>query len=312
MQSLGDESESRAWVQIGPLLDAALAQLGEKDHNAIVLRFLEGRSFHDVGAALGASEDSAKKRVQRALEKLRTFFKKHGVTLSAAAIAGAVSANSVQAAPMGLTASVTVAAVKGTLLTPSILTLLNTTLKLMAWTKLKTITIGAIAVLLCGVTTVVVKNHLAGSASDEAGASSEPLADLRAKMQAAGGTPEQIDRMLCLDDLKQIGGAARQWATTHNGVFPADFSSLSNQLGTPQRLRCPSDGTKVLVRNWSQLRSTDISYVYVSPNLNDTRPNVVVARCPVHGHVVLSDGTAFQGDYVKQHGVNADNTLNLK
>ena len=311
MQSLG-ESESQAWVQIAPLLDTALAQLGEKDHNAIVLRFLEGRSFHDVGAALDASEDSAKKRVQRAVEKLRRFFKKHGVTLSAAAIAGAVSSNSVQAAPMGLAASVTVAAVKGTLVAPSILTLLNTTLKLMAWTKLKTITIGAIAVLFCGVTTVIVKNHLAGSASDDAGASSDPLADLRAKMQAAGGTPEQIDRMLCLDNLKQIGGAARQWATTHNGVFPADFSSLSNQLGTPQRLRCPSDRTKVLVRTWSQLRSADISYVYVSPNLNDTRPNVVVARCPVHGHVVLSDGTAFQGDYVKQHGVNADNTLNLK
>ena len=311
MQSLG-ESESQTWVQIAPLLDTALAQLGEKDHNAIVLRFLEGRSFHDVGAALGASEDSAKKRVQRAVEKLRRFFKKHGVTLSAAAIAGALSSNSVQAAPMGLAASVTVAAVKGTLMTPSILTLLNTTLKLMAWTKLKTITIGAIAVLFCGVTTIVVKNHLTGSASDDAGASSDPLADLRAKMQAAGGTPEQIDRMLCLDNLKQIGGAARQWATTHNGVFPADFSSLTDQLGTPQRLRCPSDRTKVLVRNWSQLRSTDISYVYVSPNLNDTRLNVVLARCPVHGHVVLSDGTAFQGDYVKQHGVNADNTLNLK
>jgi len=70
MQSLG-ESESQAWVQIAPLLDTALAQLGEKDHNAIVLRFLEGRSFHDVGAALDASEDSAKKRVQRAVEKLR-------------------------------------------------------------------------------------------------------------------------------------------------------------------------------------------------------------------------------------------------
>src|SRR5438105_4614278 len=104
MQSPG-ESNSQTWVQIAPLLDAALVQLGEKDHNAIVLRFLEGRSFHDVGVALGASEDSAKKRVQRAVEKLRTFFKKHGVTLSAAAIAGAVSANSVQAAPMGLTAS---------------------------------------------------------------------------------------------------------------------------------------------------------------------------------------------------------------
>ncbi len=131
-------------------------------------------------------------------------------------------------------------------------------------------------------------------------------------MQAAGGTPELIDRMLCVDNLKQIGRAAYQWATTHNGVFAADFAVLSDQLGTPQRLMCPSDKGKSSVRKWSQLKSANVSYVYVSPNLKDTRPNVVLVRCPVHGHVVLSDGRVFQGDYVKQHGVNPDNTLNMQ
>jgi RNA polymerase sigma factor (sigma-70 family) len=102
MQSVLNESESDAWTQIAPLLDRALAQLGETDHNAIVLRFFEGRNFNEVGAALGASEDAAKKRVARAVEKLRKFFTKRGVTFSAAVIASAVSANSVQAAPVGL------------------------------------------------------------------------------------------------------------------------------------------------------------------------------------------------------------------
>ena len=65
----------------------------------------------EVGAALGASEDAAKMRVNRALEKLRKFFTKRGVSSTAAIIAGAISANSVQAAPAGLAKSVTAVAV---------------------------------------------------------------------------------------------------------------------------------------------------------------------------------------------------------
>src|SRR5947208_5347986 len=105
MQSVLNESESDAWTHIAPLLDTALARLGEKDHDAIVLRFFEGRSLNEVGAALGASEEAAKKRVNRAVEKLRTFFTKHSVTLSAATIVGAVSSSAVQAAPVALAKS---------------------------------------------------------------------------------------------------------------------------------------------------------------------------------------------------------------
>ena len=87
------------WNQIAPLLDAAMAKLGQKDHDALVLRFFENRNFKEVGAALGASESAAKMRVNRALEKLRKFFTKRGVVSTTAIIAGTISANSVQAAP---------------------------------------------------------------------------------------------------------------------------------------------------------------------------------------------------------------------
>ena len=113
MQSLLNEPEPDVWPQIAPLLDAAMARLGEKDRNAIVLRFFENKSLGEVGRALGASEDAAKMRVNRALEKLRKFFTKRGVALSGAVIAGAVSANSVHAAPVGLAITVTAAAAKG-------------------------------------------------------------------------------------------------------------------------------------------------------------------------------------------------------
>lgn len=137
MQTALNEPDSAVWTQIAPQLDAALAQLGQKDHDALVLRFFDTKSFKDVAAALGASEDSAKKRVSRALEKLRRVFAKRGIALSVVALMGAVSAHSVQAAPVGLATSVTAVAVKGTAVTASSLTLLKTTLKIMTWTKIK-------------------------------------------------------------------------------------------------------------------------------------------------------------------------------
>ena len=56
MQSLlTDPHSDDAWQQIAPLLEAAMDSLGERDRNAVVLRFLEGKSLSEVGAALGAS-----------------------------------------------------------------------------------------------------------------------------------------------------------------------------------------------------------------------------------------------------------------
>ena len=159
MQSRLNESGSDTWTQIAPLLDAAMAKLGEKDHNAIVLRFFEGKDFMEVGAALGASEDAAKMRVSRALDKLRQFFLKRGVVFTTAIIAEAVAAHSIQAAPTVLATSVTAVAVaKGAAVGGSTLTLIQGALKLMAWTKAKTAAAAAIAVLLtAGTTTVVIK-----------------------------------------------------------------------------------------------------------------------------------------------------------
>ena len=113
-----------------------------------MLRFFENKNLSEVGAALGASEDAAKMRVNRALEKLRKFFAKRGVTLTAAIIAGAVSANSVQAAPVGLAKTISATAVKGAAVARSTLTLAKGALKLMAWTKMKLAVVASAGVLL--------------------------------------------------------------------------------------------------------------------------------------------------------------------
>ena len=159
MQSVLDEAGTEVWPRIAPLLDTAVAALREKDRQAIVLRFYEGRNLREVGLALGANEAAAEKRVNRALDKLRKFFAKRGVSSTTAIIAGAISANSIQAAPVALAKSVTaVAIVKGAAASSSTLTLIKGALKIMAWTKAKTaIAVGVGMLLAAGTATVTVK-----------------------------------------------------------------------------------------------------------------------------------------------------------
>ena len=148
MQTALNENDADAWPHIAPLLDVAMAKLSAADRHAIVLRYFDGKSLGEVGAALGASEDAAKKRVTRAVEKLRGFFTKRGVTLTATVLTAAISANSVQAAPLGLAATVTAAVAKGAVVSGSTLTLIKGALKIMAWTKMKTaVAVGVGAVL---------------------------------------------------------------------------------------------------------------------------------------------------------------------
>jgi RNA polymerase sigma factor (sigma-70 family) len=99
------------WTQIEPLLDDAMAALDETDRSAILLRFFENKSLREVGEALGTNDDAAQKRVSRALDRLREFFSKRNVTIGASGLAVVISANAVQAAPVGLAATTSVAAV---------------------------------------------------------------------------------------------------------------------------------------------------------------------------------------------------------
>jgi RNA polymerase sigma factor (sigma-70 family) len=155
MQTVLNESESDVWAQIAPVLDTAMGGLSQTDRHAIVLRYFDGKSMKDVGAALGGSESAAKMRVNRAVGQLQKFFRKRGVTSSAEAITGAIAANSVHVAPATLAKSVTaVALAKGAAGGSSTL-VVKGTLKLMAWYNPKAAIIGGSAIMLAtGVTSL--------------------------------------------------------------------------------------------------------------------------------------------------------------
>ena len=156
VQMQNTSSDESTWERMAPLLDEAIGQLGEKDRSALALRFFEQKSLKEVGESLGIDDDAARKRVGRAVIKLRTIFTKRGVTLSTAAIIGALSAHAVQAAPAALIGSVAVTALAQGGTTASASAMINSTLKLMAWAKLKTtLTMSAGALVTLGTVSLV-------------------------------------------------------------------------------------------------------------------------------------------------------------
>ena len=199
-----NRSFSTPWPKIAPLLDSAMAGLRDKDHSAIVLRFFERKDLKQVGAALGISENAAQKRVNYALEKLRKFFEKRGVASTTALIAGAIFANSVQAAPAMLaqTASA-VAVVKGATASASTLTLIKAALKIMAWTKTKTaVVIGGVCLLVAGIALISVSHR-----------ADQPFRNMPADWSVLAGNPLMYGLQVRRPDLESPPGSAPDGAS---------------------------------------------------------------------------------------------------
>jgi hypothetical protein len=96
----------------------------------------------------------------------------------------------------------------------------------------------------------------------------------------------------CIVNLKQISLAARMYSMDHNGVFPSSFLVMSNGLAHPKVLICNADFGKSRADEWSQVGSRNISYDYLVPGRKEAEIAQSPAfRCPVHGHVVLGDGS---------------------
>ena len=129
-QLLTAESEP-AWERIAPHLDAALGDLSAADRDAVTLRYFEKKSAPEMSDILGISEEAAQKRVARAVDRLREYFARNGVAVGVGGLVVVLSAQAVQAAPAGLAATISTAALAGTTIATSttvVMTLLQKTL----------------------------------------------------------------------------------------------------------------------------------------------------------------------------------------
>jgi RNA polymerase sigma factor (sigma-70 family) len=251
MQSSPTEPENEAWRQIAPLLDAAIAGLNEKDRHAIMLRFFQNQSLRETGLAIGASEEAAKKRVNRALEKLRKIFTRHGIISTTDAIAGAISANSIQAAPVALAKTVTAVAIaKGATASASALTLIKGALKIMAWTKAKTAITTGVVVALATLGTFSIMDYLRHAPPPQTGRPNLPTGNVT-PMVAYGYSRYFIilasDGSLWSWGEERLGWPVLGLGNIHNTVslrrIGKENDWVSIAVGDSENLAIKSDGT---------------------------------------------------------------------
>lgn len=171
MSTMEDHSASNL-AQATPFLDDAVDRLDAEDRTAVVLRFFEQRDFRSVGEALGSSEDAARKRVNRALEKLQGMLKRQGVTISVGALAAVLGGEAATAAPAGLAAAISGGALANTIAGGGTAPAL---LKIMTLTKLK-IVAGAMVAGMAA--TVIIQSQTNGRLQKENQSLNNQLASL--------------------------------------------------------------------------------------------------------------------------------------
>lgn len=187
-------------ARLTPILDEAINQLNAEDRAAIILRFFEQRDFRAVGQALNTSEDAARMRVGRALDKLHSRLARQGVTLGAGALASTLATEVTTAAPAGLAAGIA-----GTALTSVAVGggVSSTLIKLLTIMKMKASIAGALAI--ATIAALLIAQYRAQSNLAQARLRQENSA-LRDQLEQA----EQMTRQQASMDTELDNGLARE------------------------------------------------------------------------------------------------------
>jgi RNA polymerase sigma factor (sigma-70 family) len=246
MQSkIPPDAPNELWEQIAPLLDEGLAQLGEKDRQAVLLRFFEGRSLADVGGRLGMGEDAARMRINRTLDKLRRYFVKRGVDSTADLIAGTISANSLQAIPPGLASTITAAVCKGPAVAAPVMALVKGTLNLMAWLKTKTVIVFGAGALIAGAAVLTLHEQEQQNRNQEDQIRAQEQV-LRAEEQQDNLTPER--RAELKDEMAQLRTRQDALRVKQNQLYEREPDPVARpSLRLSPFTHVKYDGDKVLV-----------------------------------------------------------------
>jgi RNA polymerase sigma factor (sigma-70 family) len=176
-------SHEPRWEEIEPLLDDAIATLNEQDRDLVLLRYFEKQSLKEVGRRLGINEDTAQKRVSRALDKLRAFFAAQGASTTTVALATMLSTSAVQSAPAGVASAILAVVAPAAGVALSSFTL-QSLLETMALTKTKAVI--ATALLVALTVPVVTQNRALKNVRDENQA-------LKASLQTQAAPPGTTD-----------------------------------------------------------------------------------------------------------------------
>ena len=185
------------WNQLAPHLDQAVAALSETDRSAILLRFYERKPLREIGQRLGMSEEAAKKRVSRAVEKMRDYLTSRGVVLGGAGLIAVLADQTVHAAPATLAVTVLKASLAGASASAVLPQLARETLNAWRWSRLGGMAASVAAV---SVTGVILTATIAPRRAHDAmmpGASADRVDSTSARVAGVGAetTTQLINRV---------------------------------------------------------------------------------------------------------------------
>jgi RNA polymerase sigma factor (sigma-70 family) len=225
-----------------PQLDEALAALGATDRDAVVLRFLSHKSLAEVGATLGVKEDAARKRVARAMDKLRDWFARRGPATTTTAVVAALGLAGSQLAPVGVAATVTTAAIAGA----GTLGILETLVLMKTKIALSTLAVAAVATPLTYQQLALNRAHAENRALavQVAAANPAPSAEALAKREAEAAELERL-RAEHLELLRLRGEIAKlRAAATRAAELEREVTALRSR-STPAVSGHPDTETPV-------------------------------------------------------------------
>jgi hypothetical protein len=167
-----------------------MAKLGRVEQDAVLLRFFQGKSLRETGAALAMSEEAARKRVSRGLEKMRGYFAKRGVTASAGLLAEAISAKAAVPAPAGLAVKITGGVLKAGAGTGGLALTLQ---KIFFMTTQAKVTTAALVIALLASVPILMQQRAVGHLEAEVSMLVKQNAALREELAGARGAVPEAD-----------------------------------------------------------------------------------------------------------------------
>jgi RNA polymerase sigma factor (sigma-70 family) len=248
MQETAFESETPAnWSELRPVLDRAMDQLGERDREAVLLRFFEARPFAEIGRTLGLSEEAARKRVERALDTLRARLRLRGIGSTSTALATLLASQTLSAAPATLAPQITGAALATAGATTAGFTAFLTTMK---------IPLGLAATVLVGTVVLITQQRsVSAQRADPAarpsqlttpsagermrgGVAEVPQVPVRAGangLEAAAGTP-LATTPTPPDGSRLAYGVPVRSSGSREGFYPGDHITITAVIGDRPRI----------------------------------------------------------------------------
>jgi RNA polymerase sigma factor (sigma-70 family) len=249
MNELLSAEADTTWKHIAPQLDAALGELSEPDRDALLLRYFERKSASEMAQTLGISDEAAQKRVNRAVERLREFFAKRGVTVGAGGLAAVISANAVQAAPVGLAVAIsTAAALAGTTLAT---TATATAVKIIVMTTLQKTLIAAAFALAVG--TGIYEAHQAANARADVQKLEQQQSSLTDQIkQLQSERDDATNRLSRIGEANALAERQRSELLRLRGELTRSKAALQElALLKAVILHGASDPTEMAITNWA-------------------------------------------------------------